>query len=136
MVTPKNERQKKGPSAPVPQGPNLWMQLSAAFAVFLVISVGYSLVREYVTTQDEVVPISQIAADITSGSIVSIKVEGDQVTATYADKSVKTSRKESQSALTDTLSKFNIPAERLSAVKIAVEDEGGCDDMLMMAKFI
>jgi cell division protease FtsH len=101
------------------------MQLAAAFAVFLVLSIGYSLVRSYVTTGNETVPISQIASDISAGQVTGITVEGDKITATYADDTKKISRKESEDSLTDTLSRYAIPAERLAAVQISVEDEGG-----------
>jgi cell division protease FtsH len=118
-----NDEQKKAPLPP--QGSNLWMQLAAAFAVFLVLSIGYALVRSYVTTANETVPISQIAGDITAGSVTDIVIEGDKITATYADATKKISRKESESSLTDTLSRYDIPPERLAAVQISVQDEGG-----------
>lgn len=112
--------QKDGPS-----GQNVWTQLAVAFAVFLTISIGYSLVREYIVGETETVPISQIATDITAGNVASITVSGDKITAEYADKTEKVSRKESESSLTETLSQYSIPPERLAAVKISVEDEGG-----------
>ncbi|HVU75342.1 MAG TPA: ATP-dependent zinc metalloprotease FtsH [Candidatus Paceibacterota bacterium] len=118
-----NDGDKKTPLPP--QGSNLWMQLAAAFAVFLVLSIGYSLVRTYVSTETQTVPISQIAGDITAGKVTDIVVEGDKITATYADDTKKVSRKETESSLTDTLSRYDIPAERLAAVQITVQDEGG-----------
>ena len=122
-----SEAPKKGRHKPKPQpsGPNLWVQFAVGVGVFLLISAGYSLVREYVITPDTEVPISQIASDITAGSISSIVVEGDKITAIYTDASEKISRKESQASLTDTLSNYQIPAEKLAAVKIDIQDEGG-----------
>ena len=119
------DKPKKGQKVPPPQGPNLWMQLMAAFAIFLLLSVGYSFVRQYITAQNETVPISQIAGDITAGKITALTVEGDTVTATYADETKKKSRKETESSLTETLSKYDIPPQSLSAVNITVQDEGG-----------
>ncbi|MEK7601410.1 MAG: ATP-dependent zinc metalloprotease FtsH [Patescibacteria group bacterium] len=126
------DKPKKGQKAPVPQGPNLWMQLAAAFAIFLLLSVGYSMVRQYITEQTDTVAISQIAGDISAGKITSLVVEGDTVTATYADPSntsgqatKKKSRKETEDSLTETLSKYNIAPQALSAVNITVQDEGG-----------
>src|SRR3989344_6601265 len=119
------DKPKKGQKAPVPQGPNLWMQLAAAFAIFLLLSVGYSFAREYITAKTETVPISQIASDITAGKITALTVEGDTVTATYTDETKKKSRKETESSLTETLSKYDIPPQSLSAVNITVQDEGG-----------
>ena len=96
-----------------------------AFAVFLVLSVGYSLVREYVVSDTEMVPLSQIAVDINAGLISSITVEGDSVTAVYADKTEKKSRKETESSLTETLANYRVSQESISAVDIEIKDEGG-----------
>lgn len=106
-------------------GPNIWVQLGLAFALLIVISAGYSLIRDYATTQNQEVPISQIANDIDAGKIASIVVEGDQVTATYTDKTQKVSHKEEEDSLTQTLSDLGVPADKLDAVSISVEDQSG-----------
>ncbi|KKW25066.1 MAG: Lysyl-tRNA synthetase [Candidatus Kaiserbacteria bacterium GW2011_GWA2_52_12] len=126
MATRNTEKgPRKSGGAPASQGPNIWIQLSTAFAVFLVLSLGYSLLRQYIVTQNESVPISQIATDISADKISTITVEGDTITATYIDKTVKTSRKETETSLTQTLSDYNIPAEKLAKVSIEIKDEGG-----------
>ena len=101
------------------------MQLAMAFAVFLVLSAGYSLVREYVIKESNEVPLSQIVTDIDAGLITSIVVEGTSVTATYIDESEKTSRKESEASLTETFANYNLAPEKIAAVQITVRDEGG-----------
>ncbi|MEK7133995.1 MAG: ATP-dependent zinc metalloprotease FtsH [Patescibacteria group bacterium] len=121
-----NPRKKGGEGEkPVPGGPSLWAQLAAAFAVFLVLSVGYSYARQYISTESEEIALSQIAADITAGTITSIEVAGDKITAVYADESKKTSRKESENSLVETLSDYSIDPAKLAAVKIEIKDEGG-----------
>jgi capsular polysaccharide biosynthesis protein len=35
------------PTGPASGGPSIWLQLAAAFAVFLVLSAGYSFIRDY-----------------------------------------------------------------------------------------
>ena len=71
METQENQPKKPRRGGSIPPassgGPSLWMQLAIAFAVFLVLSTGYSLVREYLVNEKESVPLSQIAADITQG---------------------------------------------------------------------
>jgi cell division protease FtsH len=119
--TPKSEK----PQSPPGGGPSIWLQLAAAFAVFLVLSAGYSFIRDYMSQQQESVALSEIATDITAGKITGITVEGDSITATYADKTVKTSRKESESSLTQTLSDYQVPADKLANVKIEIKDENG-----------
>ena len=106
-------------------GPSIWIQLASAFAIFLVLSAGYSLVRQYIVNQSESVPLSQIATDIEAGKITSVEVSGDNVTATYTDKTEKTSRKETEASLTETLQAYNITPSKLAAVKISIKDEGG-----------
>jgi len=101
------------------------MQLAIAFAVFLMLSTGYSLVREYIVTDRENVPISQIATDINEGKVTMILVEGNTITATYTDETEKTSRKESEASLTETFNNYNLSEEKLAVVKIEVKDEGG-----------
>jgi cell division protease FtsH len=106
-------------------GPSIWLQLAVAFAVFLVLSAGYSYVREYVNKEKESIPLSQVAADIAAGKIDKILVEGDSITATYADKTEKTSRKESESSLVQTLADYQVPADMLAGVHIEIKDESG-----------
>ena len=113
------------PKSPIPGSPNIWMQLGIALAIFIVLSAGYSLVHNYMTTQTPDVAISAIANDIVAGKVSSIVVEGDQVTATYIDKSTKTSHKEPEASLSQTLSNYSVPAEKLAAVSITVQDQGG-----------
>ena len=117
----------KGRSVPgkPPEGPSIWIQLAIAFAVFLVLSAGYSLAREYVIKESVEVPLSQIVSDIDAGLISSIVVEGTSITAVYADESEKTSRKETESSLTETFANYGLTSEKIAVVKITVQDEGG-----------
>ena len=75
--------------------------------------------------KDETISVSQLANDITAGKVSTVVVNGDDLTITYADKTEKVAKKEAETSLTDTLSHYSIPAEKLSAVKISVEDQSG-----------
>ena len=122
----KKETPKKDAGKGAPTGnSNMWLQLAVAFGIFVLLSFGYSLVHQYVTTQDETIPISQVATDIEAGKITSVTVAGDTITAEYADKTEKTSRKQSDSSFTQTLNDYHVSADKLAAVKIEVKDEGG-----------
>lgn len=118
---------KGGEKSSTPKKPdsNIWMQLVVALLIFAVVSAGYSLVKQYVVSQGAPVPISQIADDITAGKITAITVEGDTVTATYTDASKKTSHKETETSLTQTLANYHIAQEQLAPIKITIQDEGG-----------
>ncbi|MBI5004154.1 ATP-dependent zinc metalloprotease FtsH [Candidatus Kaiserbacteria bacterium] len=127
MTASENHDKKKPikPSGGPSLGQNIWFQLVVAFGVFLLLSGGYSLVREYVLTQKEEVPISQIAEDINASKISKIVVAGDAVTATYTDKTEKTSHKETENSLTQTLSNYNIVPEKLASTTIEIQDQSG-----------
>lgn len=115
----------KKPIVPLSQGPNIWTQLAIAFAIFLVLSAGYSAVRQYLMTETEEVPLSQIAADIRSGIVAELTVAGDTITATYNDKSEKESRKETEASFTETLANYGLAPDEIASVKVTVEDQGG-----------
>jgi cell division protease FtsH len=126
--TPNQRKPKKSQGPEVPQGstgPSMWVQLATAFAIFLLLSAGYSLLRSYFTGGSQEVPLSQVVQDINAGAISSIDVSGDQITATYNDKSTKVSRKETEASLTQTLSDYGVAPEKLAAVKVSIQDESG-----------
>ena len=125
----KNPRSGGKQPAP-PAGPSLLVQFVIAFIVFLALSSGYSLIKNYFVAQAETVPLSQIATDIGAGKIASVVVEGDQVTATYksegGEKEVqKKSRKESETSFSQTLYNYGIDKASVDAVKFEIKDESG-----------
>ncbi|MBM3271847.1 ATP-dependent zinc metalloprotease FtsH [Candidatus Kaiserbacteria bacterium] len=125
---PQDKKQRRSTpksSGQPPQGVSIWLQLSIALAVFLLLSAAYSLGREYIAAQPEEVPISQIAADIATGTVKAIVVEGDKVTATYYGDIEKISQKEAEGSLTETLAHYAVPADALAKVAIDVKDPGG-----------
>ncbi|OGG73171.1 cell division protein FtsH [Candidatus Kaiserbacteria bacterium RIFCSPLOWO2_01_FULL_53_17] len=109
----------------MPQGPSLWTQVAIALAVFLILSAGYSMVREYFFNDVEEVPLSQIAIDIAAGNIAELTVSGNVIEALYTDESKKTSRKETEASFTETLINYGLTPEEVTSVKINVEDQGG-----------
>ncbi|MCR4281129.1 MAG: ATP-dependent zinc metalloprotease FtsH [Candidatus Kaiserbacteria bacterium] len=129
MATIPEQRNQKGRkpkgSTGAPKGPSIWVQLLTAMVVFLLLSALYSSIKQYVSTTPDVVSLSQIAADIGEGKIASVAIEGNTIKATYADKTEKTSRKETETSFTQTLANYNVPKERIDAIKIDIKDEGG-----------
>ncbi|HEY4513710.1 MAG TPA: ATP-dependent zinc metalloprotease FtsH [Candidatus Paceibacterota bacterium] len=123
--TPQAPRRPRGAPQAAPQGPSMWMQLATAFAIFLLLSAGYSFVKEYITAQKEEVPLSQIAQDIQADKIESIVLEGATIKAIYKDQTEKKSRKETEASFTETLANYGIAPEKIAAVKIDIQDEGG-----------
>ena len=119
------KRKNKKPVSPLPEGRGIWMQLAIAFAVFLVLSGGYTAVREYWLNSTDEVSLSQIAADIAAGSVSELVIAGDTIKANYTDGSKKESRKESEASFTETLSNYGLTPEQFAGVKVTVEDQGG-----------
>jgi hypothetical protein len=88
------------PSGKGPMGPSIWLQLGIAFVIFVVLSAGYSLIRDYINQQKEEVAISEIAERYSrQAKLPTSRWQGDNVTATYSDKSEKTSHKEAEASL-------------------------------------
>jgi cell division protease FtsH len=123
----KADKKKKGkpPVLPQPQGAGIWVQLAIAFAVFLLLSAGYSVVREYFSNPPEEIALSQLAIDIRDEKVAEISVEGETVNATYKDESKKTTKKEGEDALTETLTRYGLSAEKLASIKIVIGEQGG-----------
>ncbi len=101
-----------------------WNSLtSVALAILIVLSL-YSFFFGQNTAAKEV-SLSTLTADIKAGSVQSIIVEGDKLTATYTDSSKKTSKKESDAALSTTLANYGLKADEISKVSIEVKDQSG-----------
>jgi cell division protease FtsH len=122
-----SRKQKRQSGTPTPQGPSIWTQLAIAAVVFLLLSAGYSAVRQYMTTQSQTVPISQIMDDVSAGKISSVTVQGDSITATYADGTMKQSQKEDQDAFAQELVNYGVPADKIAALKVSVQDQSGVE---------
>ncbi len=122
---PNGQPGKNGAPEVPKNSPNIWVQMAIALAIFIFVSAGYSLYRDYVASQNPTVALSQIVNDIENGKITSITVAGDQVTATYADKTVKVSQKESENSFTQTLANYGATPGEIDSVKIQVEDQSG-----------
>ncbi|HTR18670.1 MAG TPA: ATP-dependent zinc metalloprotease FtsH [Candidatus Paceibacterota bacterium] len=127
MPNSDDNKNKKRPQSAPPQGPSIWVQLAIAAVVFLILSAGYSAVRDYVSQKSETVAISQIADDINAGKISSITVEGDTVTATYTDGTKKQSHKETEDSLTQTLVNYGLSPEKIAAVQVTIQDQSGLE---------
>jgi len=75
-----------------------------------------------VSQQPQPVHIDQIARLAKEGSIQSLTLVGDNVTAKLADGSTVTSRKESQASILDTLRAYGVPESSLSQISLEVAD--------------
>ena len=101
-----------------------WNNITSIVLVVLILASLYSFFfGQKVDVKD--VTLSQLAADIKTDSVKSIIVEGDKLTATYTDTSKRSSKKESNTALSTTLSNYGLKADEISKVSIEVKDQSG-----------
>ena len=71
------------------------------------------------------ISLSEFAQDVISGKITAINQNSEGLIADYKDGSFKSTRKEPDAAVTDTLSRYGVTAAELSAVKITIQGESG-----------
>lgn len=133
-LTPNKTRRKTDPKPPLPPsksgwrglfgGPSFFSNLVTTILIFLLLMSAYSLVESFVTPSTEI-PLSQVATDVAAGNVTSIVVSGDALDLTYADQSVKRSRKDSSAGLPETLATYGVTPEQLSKVAITIQGQSG-----------
>jgi cell division protease FtsH len=89
-----------------------------------IVAVSYSYINDS-AKKKEVVNISAVSRDIKAGLVSDIEVSGDTLTLTYADKVEKTSKKEVDSSVTETLARYGVTSDELSKLNINVKEESG-----------
>lgn len=100
------------------------MQVGLTVVVFVLLLSAYGFVQDYLSDTEEVA-ISQIAQDVVAGQVTKIVVSGNDIEATYADESVKESKKETEAPITETLTAYGVTPEQLAGITVTVEDPGG-----------
>ncbi len=77
------------------------------------------------TDKKNEVSLSELARDIKDIKITALTVEGDIVTATYSDNTEKTSKKEIESSLSETMANYGVTGAELSKINIEVKSDTG-----------
>lgn len=117
----KGNGSKKFPS---PKRP-FFVNAVSAIMIFLAIITLYSIIAENSSSVKEV-PISQVASDISAGTVESIAIKGDSLEIKYiGSEELKSAKKEEGTALSDTLFNYGVPSEKIAAVKIEVKNPSG-----------
>ena len=98
--------------------------LAGAVFFFMLITALYLVVTGSGKTTPSV-SISDLANSVIAGNVKTIVVEGDQLNITYQDGSVKQSKKEVGSPLSQTLFDYGVPATALAKTNIQIKDESG-----------
>src|SRR5581483_6053688 len=105
---------KNGKKAPgiVPGGPGFLMNLLTAIVIFFLLISTYSFIMDLTKPKQEV-SLSQVAADVKSGAIKEIDVNGNDLDLVYADASHKTAMKDPSTGLPETLATYGTTPAQL-----------------------
>ncbi len=99
-------------------------QILTVLLIFMMIAAAYTLLFD-LGQKGEEIPISQLAADVSSGLISKLVIENNKVEATYQSGEVKFAKKEPDISLSETLVSYGVTPVMLSGVAVEVKTESG-----------
>ena len=122
---PKNKGPFRGKKPHKPQGVFRFINnIATTLLVFFVLAAGYSFVADK-GTDIPVISVSELASDVSKGLVTSVSVKGDALNIVYTDGIEKTSKKESDSSLSQTLVNYGVKQEALAKVAVTIEGPSG-----------
>jgi len=113
----KNKNDKK-------EGSSLSGSIVTTILIFMLLSALY-LVLDKSSAPVVEIPISELAGNVSSGEVKKITVEGEKLKIVYNDETIKESKKEVESSLSQTLYNYGVSKEALSVVEIAIKNPSG-----------
>jgi len=116
------EQSGRGKKAPRPS--RFTGNILGAVVFFMLITALYLVVSDRQPTIPEI-PISELAQNISAGTVRNILVAGDKLTITYKNDEVKISKKESDSSLSQTLANYGVEGAVLADTQIEIKSESG-----------
>jgi len=131
----KNNSQTKGMKMPnlkdagkkMPVGPgNFWNNVLSTVLLLIFITAAYSYLSD-TSVEPEELTLSEVVTQVQNGEVDEIIVRGSQLEVSYVDedKNNAEAKKETGTAVSDTLANFGVTPEQLSEIKIGVENETG-----------
>ncbi len=119
-----NQKNKKAAKGGMPPRMSFINMIAIVILIFLLITGIYAQFssKKDLSTQTS---LSAIASDVKKGTITSLSIQGDQIIATYPDKSTKTAQKEVDSSLTESLTRLGVTPQQLASTTIMVEQPSG-----------
>src|SRR5690348_8651183 len=109
------DKKKKGNG-----GSKFSSSILGALLVFMLITGLYLVISDASKSVPQVA-ISDLAKSVTTGEVKQIVVEGDKLTITYNDGSIKESKKETETSLTQTLTNYGVEKAALDATQIQIK---------------
>ena len=114
----------------IKENPKFSGNILGAILIFMTITALYLMIADTSKSVPEVA-ISDLAKSVSAGEVKNILVEGEKLTITYKDDSIKTSKKETESSLSQTLFNYGVKPEALAGTNIEVKNESGFGYWLM-----
>ncbi|MCR4284109.1 MAG: ATP-dependent zinc metalloprotease FtsH [Parcubacteria group bacterium] len=95
--------------------------LITAFLILMLITGVYSIISERQKDIPEIA-LSELVSDINSGAVSKVTIEGEKIKIEFKDGTLKNSKKEVESSLSETLSNYGVSTEELGKVSLEVKN--------------
>ena len=125
----KKQKNNKG-SMIDPKSPKFANHLLSGVLILMLLVALYSVIAGN-QKSDDTISLSQVATMVMSGTVKSIDVSGTDLTIKLNDGTEKTSKKEIESSLSDTLKNYGVTPDRIAATDITISNESGLGFWLM-----
>lgn len=121
--------QLKGAGKKVPVGPgpgNFWNNVLSTVLLLIFIMAAYSYVADTTTEPDEVT-LSEVVAQVRNGEVEKIVVRGSTLEVEYTDdtRAMAETKRETDAAVSETLTNLGVSSEQLQAIQIDVQNPTG-----------
>jgi len=113
---------------------NLIKNFLAIFLIFLVVASIFTLFSQPFEEVKEL-SFTQLVSDINQGNIKEITVSGNNLEVVYRDDTKAKSIKETESALSQSLTDYGADKNKLEAVNVSIKEEGGFATWAPLALF-
>lgn len=112
------------------EGSSLSGSIVTTILIFMLLTALYLILDKSGTPPVEI-PISELAGDVSNSEVKKITVEGEKLKIVYNDDSLKESKKEVESSLSQTLYNYGVEKESLAVVEIAIKNPSGAMVVLL-----
>ena len=121
MDEEKGKAPTPNPKMPVPPTSSLGRNILVTVLIFMIITAAYIFFSGRATPANKSISLSELAKDVTTGTVKTIEVDGDALTIKLQDGSTVTAKKEVEASLSETLKNYGVPADKVSATDITVK---------------
>ncbi len=107
-----------------PRPPRIARAIGMMLLMFMLITAAYIAVSGRAEKAAQI-SLSELATKVSLGEVKKITVSGDKLSVTLADDTAVTSKKELEASLTETLTNYGVPADKLAKVETTVVSQEG-----------